>query len=59
MLNSGKVPNLFDKDELEQVLANTCLKAKEAGISQKNGDKEIRICSVVKHICNASREDCL
>uniref|UniRef100_A0A7N8YMF0 Dynein, axonemal, heavy chain 6 n=1 Tax=Mastacembelus armatus TaxID=205130 RepID=A0A7N8YMF0_9TELE len=34
MLNSGEVPNLFEKDELEQVLAATRPKAKEAGVFQ-------------------------
>uniref|UniRef100_A0A7N8WQ61 Dynein, axonemal, heavy chain 6 n=1 Tax=Mastacembelus armatus TaxID=205130 RepID=A0A7N8WQ61_9TELE len=33
MLNSGEVPNLFEKDELEQVLAATRPKAKEAGVN--------------------------
>lgn len=39
MLNSGEVPNLFEKDELEQVLAATCPKAKEAGVSEENRDE--------------------
>ncbi|KAJ8402442.1 hypothetical protein AAFF_G00369310 [Aldrovandia affinis] len=39
MLNSGEVPNLFEKDELEQVLAATRPKAKEAGISESNRDE--------------------
>ncbi|XP_029949300.1 dynein heavy chain 6, axonemal [Salarias fasciatus] len=39
MLNSGEVPNLFEKDELEQVLADTRPKAKEAGISEENRDE--------------------
>ncbi|XP_036933614.1 dynein heavy chain 6, axonemal [Acanthopagrus latus] len=39
MLNSGKVPNLFEKDELEQVLAATLPKAKGAGISEENRDE--------------------
>ncbi|XP_054635035.1 dynein axonemal heavy chain 6 isoform X2 [Dunckerocampus dactyliophorus] len=39
MLNSGEVPNLFEKDELEQVLAATRPKAKEAGISEENRDE--------------------
>lgn len=39
MLNSGEVPSLFDKDELEQVLATTRPKAKEAGISEGNRDE--------------------
>nr|XP_029134611.1 dynein heavy chain 6, axonemal [Labrus bergylta] len=39
MLNSGEVPNLFEKDELEQVLAVTRPKAKEAGISEENRDE--------------------
>uniref|UniRef100_A0A8P4KSK9 AAA+ ATPase domain-containing protein n=1 Tax=Dicentrarchus labrax TaxID=13489 RepID=A0A8P4KSK9_DICLA len=36
MLNSGEVPNLFEKDELEQVLAATRPKAKEVGINEFN-----------------------
>ncbi|XP_074520194.1 dynein axonemal heavy chain 6 [Halichoeres trimaculatus] len=39
MLNSGEVPSLFEKDELEQVLAATRPKAKEAGISEENRDE--------------------
>lgn len=39
MLNSGEVPNLFEKDELEQVLAATRPKAKEAGIPEGNRDE--------------------
>ncbi|XP_064174621.1 dynein axonemal heavy chain 6 isoform X1 [Anguilla rostrata] len=39
MLNSGEVPNLFEKDELEQVLAATRPKAKEAGIAEGNRDE--------------------
>ncbi|XP_038570255.1 dynein heavy chain 6, axonemal isoform X1 [Micropterus salmoides] len=39
MLNSGEVPNLFEKDELEQVLAATRPKAKETGISEENRDE--------------------
>ncbi|XP_029367943.1 dynein heavy chain 6, axonemal [Echeneis naucrates] len=39
MLNSGEVPNLFEKDELEQVLAATRPQAKEAGISEENRDE--------------------
>ncbi|CAI5679041.1 unnamed protein product [Oreochromis niloticus] len=39
MLNSGEVPNLFEKDELEQVLAATCPIAIEAGISEENRDE--------------------
>uniref|UniRef100_A0A3P9C2G1 Dynein axonemal heavy chain 6 n=1 Tax=Maylandia zebra TaxID=106582 RepID=A0A3P9C2G1_9CICH len=39
MLNSGEVPNLFEKDELEQVLAATRPKAREAGISEENRDE--------------------
>ncbi|KAJ0037224.1 hypothetical protein NL108_018608 [Boleophthalmus pectinirostris] len=39
MLNSGEVPNLFEKDELEQVLAATRPKAKKAGISEENRDE--------------------
>uniref|UniRef100_A0A803U0S0 Dynein axonemal heavy chain 6 n=1 Tax=Anolis carolinensis TaxID=28377 RepID=A0A803U0S0_ANOCA len=35
ILNSGEVPNLFEKDELEFVMAATRPKAKEAGISTK------------------------
>ncbi|KAM8878755.1 dynein axonemal heavy chain 6 isoform 3-T3 [Spinachia spinachia] len=39
MLNSGEVPNLFEKDELEQVLAAVRPKAKQAGISEENRDE--------------------
>ncbi|KAK7929355.1 hypothetical protein WMY93_005750 [Mugilogobius chulae] len=39
MLNSGEVPNLFEKDELEHVLAATRPKAKNAGISEENRDE--------------------
>ncbi|KAK3507623.1 hypothetical protein QTP70_031174 [Hemibagrus guttatus] len=39
MLNSGEVPNLFEKDELEQVLAATRPHAKEAGIPESNRDE--------------------
>nr|XP_015200901.1 PREDICTED: dynein heavy chain 6, axonemal [Lepisosteus oculatus] len=39
MLNSGEVPNLFEKDELEHVLAATRPKAKEAGIPEGNRDE--------------------
>ncbi|XP_041838798.1 dynein heavy chain 6, axonemal [Melanotaenia boesemani] len=39
MLNSGEVPNLFEKDELEHVLAATRPKAREAGISEENRDE--------------------
>ena len=39
MLNSGEVPNLFEKDELEKVLAATRPKAKEAGINEGNRDE--------------------
>lgn len=39
ILNSGEVPNLFEKDELEHVLAATRPKAKEAGISEGNRDE--------------------
>nr|XP_019939373.1 PREDICTED: dynein heavy chain 6, axonemal [Paralichthys olivaceus] len=39
MLNSGEVPNLFEKDELEQVLAATRPKAKNAGINEENRDE--------------------
>ncbi|XP_075946793.1 dynein axonemal heavy chain 6 [Anarhichas minor] len=39
MLSSGEVPNLFEKDELEQVLAATRPKAKEAGISEEDRDE--------------------
>lgn len=44
MLNSGEVPNLFEKDELEQVLAATRPKAREAGISEENRDE---VCTVL------------
>ncbi|KAM4706665.1 dynein axonemal heavy chain 6 [Discoglossus pictus] len=39
MLNSGEVPNLFEKDELEQVLGATRPKAKQAGIPEGNRDE--------------------
>lgn len=39
MLNSGEVPNLFEKDELEHILAATRPKAKETGISEENRDE--------------------
>ncbi|XP_069845209.1 dynein axonemal heavy chain 6 isoform X1 [Dipodomys merriami] len=39
ILNSGEVPNLFEKDELEYVLAATRPKAKEAGIPEGNRDE--------------------
>ncbi|XP_053335345.1 dynein axonemal heavy chain 6-like [Clarias gariepinus] len=39
MLNSGEVPNLFEKDELEQVLAATRPRAKKAGIPEGNRDE--------------------
>ncbi|XP_047189968.1 dynein axonemal heavy chain 6 isoform X2 [Scophthalmus maximus] len=39
LLNSGEVPNLFEKDEMEQVLAATRPKAKEAGLSEENRDE--------------------
>ncbi|XP_017317258.1 dynein axonemal heavy chain 6 isoform X2 [Ictalurus punctatus] len=39
MLNSGEVPNLFEKDELEQVLAATRPHAKEAGVAEGNRDE--------------------
>ena len=39
ILNSGEVPNLFEKDELEYVLAATRPKAKEAGINEGNRDE--------------------
>ena len=38
VLNSGEVPNLFEKDELEQVLAAIRPLAKEFGISE--GDRD-------------------
>uniref|UniRef100_A0A6Q2Z4C9 Dynein, axonemal, heavy chain 6 n=1 Tax=Esox lucius TaxID=8010 RepID=A0A6Q2Z4C9_ESOLU len=39
MLNSGEVPSLFEKDELEQILAATRPKAKEAGVNESNRDE--------------------
>ncbi|XP_044515237.1 dynein axonemal heavy chain 6 [Gracilinanus agilis] len=39
ILNSGEVPNLFEKDELEYVMAATRPKAKEAGIPEGNRDE--------------------
>ncbi|XP_036729228.1 dynein heavy chain 6, axonemal [Balaenoptera musculus] len=39
ILNSGEVPNLFEKDELEQVLAATRPRVKEVGISEGNRDE--------------------
>lgn len=44
MLNSGEVPNLFEKDELEQVLAATRPKAKEVGIPEGNRDEVSTAC---------------
>uniref|UniRef100_A0A8C2Q2H6 Dynein, axonemal, heavy chain 6 n=1 Tax=Cyprinus carpio TaxID=7962 RepID=A0A8C2Q2H6_CYPCA len=44
MLNSGEVPNLFEKDELKQVLAAISPKAKEAGISEGNRDELSYLC---------------
>ena len=38
ILNSGEVPNLFEKDELEQVLAAIRPIAKEIGIAE--GDRD-------------------
>ena len=38
ILNSGEVPNLFEKDDLEQVLAAVRPMAKEAGIAEGNRD---------------------
>ena len=38
ILNSGEVPNLFEKDELEQVLAAIRPMAKEFGIAE--GDRD-------------------
>lgn len=43
MLNSGEVPNLFEKDELEKVLAATRPKAKEAGINEESRDEVIQL----------------
>ncbi|XP_055488365.1 LOW QUALITY PROTEIN: dynein axonemal heavy chain 6-like [Leucoraja erinacea] len=39
ILNSGEVPNLFEKEELEYVLAATRPKAKEVGIPEGNRDE--------------------
>ncbi|KAM6471116.1 dynein axonemal heavy chain 6 [Liasis olivaceus] len=39
ILNSGEVPNLFEKDELEFVMGATRPKAKEAGIAEGNRDE--------------------
>ncbi|KAJ8000573.1 hypothetical protein DPEC_G00181790 [Dallia pectoralis] len=39
MLNSGEVPGLFEKDELEQVLAATRPKAKDAGVNEGSRDE--------------------
>ncbi|XP_030273772.1 dynein heavy chain 6, axonemal isoform X2 [Sparus aurata] len=39
ILNTGEVPNLFEKDELEQVLAATRPKANGAGINEENRDE--------------------
>jgi len=38
ILNSGEVPNLFEKDELEQVLGAVRPFAKEAGLSESDRD---------------------
>lgn len=54
ILNSGEVPNLFEKDELEQVLAATRPKAKGAGISEENRDEVRRetntFCKVIQAV---------
>lgn len=51
LLNSGEVPGLFEKDELEQVLAATRPKAKEAGISEENRDEvETKPEKIKKHV---------
>ncbi|XP_015279206.1 PREDICTED: dynein heavy chain 6, axonemal [Gekko japonicus] len=42
ILNSGEVPNLFEKDELEFVMAATRPKAKDAGIAEGNRDEVFR-----------------
>lgn len=44
MLNSGEVPNLFEKDDMEQVQAAMRPKAQKAGISEKNRDEVNRSC---------------
>lgn len=54
MLNSGEVPNLFEKDELEQVLAATRPKAKEAGISEENRDEVRNISAGGVWVCWSS-----
>nr|XP_021528316.1 dynein heavy chain 6, axonemal-like isoform X2 [Aotus nancymaae] len=50
ILNSGEVPNLFEKDELEQVLAASRPKAKEVGISEGNRD-EVGHARVIMWLC--------
>lgn len=52
ILNSGEVPNLFEKDELEQVLAATRPRAKEAGISEGNRDEVGRVRMAVTALQN-------
>uniref|UniRef100_A0A4W3JW30 Dynein axonemal heavy chain 6 n=1 Tax=Callorhinchus milii TaxID=7868 RepID=A0A4W3JW30_CALMI len=43
ILNSGEVPNLFEKDELEKVLGATRPKAKDAGIAEGNRDEVFQL----------------
>ena len=38
ILNSGEVPNLFEKDELEEVMGLVRPHAKDAGISESDRD---------------------
>lgn len=47
ILNSGEVPNLFEKDELEFVMAATRPKAKEAGLAEGNRDEVIETFQVL------------
>uniref|UniRef100_A0A8C3IXY3 Dynein axonemal heavy chain 6 n=1 Tax=Chrysemys picta bellii TaxID=8478 RepID=A0A8C3IXY3_CHRPI len=54
ILNSGEVPNLFEKDELEQVLAPTRPKAKEAGIPE--GTKAGLFPAVFQYFVNRVRQ---
>lgn len=43
ILNSGEVPNLFDKDEFEQVLGGVRAIAKDHGVDDTDRDGVIRL----------------
>lgn len=55
ILNSGEVPNLFEKDELEQALAATRPRAKEVGISEGNRD-EVGHVKIVIWLCKTESD---